>query len=221
MGDGVESLAVQRRESLLTATLLVGSIYLFGRLAHRLTDRYRAGDPDGDHGKDGVVMSEVRRVALPAAAGPALELLGKATSTRTLGPASMVVAAALLPRHSWAALFLLANAAGTLATQKLMKVGLGRPRPEEHRRDGNSPSFPSGHSSLTTALALTACLIARREFTRYERRVTASALFFAVLIGVSRPLLRQHYPSDVLAGHALGVACVLANHLWYMGVRSR
>ena len=215
MRDVGKTMGAQRRRSLWTGLLLVGSIFVLGRLARGVVGHYRHGDQDGDAGRDGTVMTEVRRAGLPAAASSALEAVGKVTSTKTLGPASLLGAVALYPRHPAAALFVLVNTAGTLLAQRLIKMGLQRPRPEEHREDGSTSSFPSGHSSLTTSLALTASLIAAKEFQRYEGRVTTIALTLAVLIGISRALLRQHYPSDVLAGHAVGAACVLANNLWY------
>lgn len=216
MREAGKTMVAQRRQSLWTGLLLVGSIFVLGRLGRGVVGHYRQGDQDGDAGRDGTLMTEVRRAGLPAAASSALETIGKATSTKTLGPASLLASVALYPRHPRAALFVLANTAGTLVAQRLIKMGLQRPRPEEHREDGSTSSFPSGHSSLTTSVALTASRIAAKEFERYEGRVTAVALTLAVFIGVSRALLRQHYPSDVLAGHAVGAACVLANNLWYI-----
>jgi hypothetical protein len=200
----------------LDGALLVGSIYLLGRLAEELVKRFRRGDPDADRSSfDGRLMKELREEQLPPGVGSVLELLGKATSTRTLGPAAALGAIALAPRRRRAALFLLAATISTLTSQRLLKAALARPRPEEQRREHNSASFPSGHSALTTSLALAATILCKREFPHYQPPVAAVALPLAVLVGASRPLIRQHYPSDVIAGDALGVACVLAANLWY------
>ena len=77
-------------------------------------------------------------------------------------------------------------------------------------------SFPSGH----TTTAFTAAVALSYMFPR------ARVFWFlaAVLIGVSRVLVSDHYPSDVVAGAALGsvVAVLLANALarWSVAFRS-
>jgi undecaprenyl-diphosphatase len=83
-----------------------------------------------------------------------------------------------------------------------VKLAVGRERPliDEHPPLGRAPSklsFPSAHatSSLAGATAL----------RRVEPR--ARPLLYALAAGVcvSRPYLGMHYPSDVLAGVALGL----------------
>lgn len=65
-----------------------------------------------------------------------------------------------------------------------------------------SPSFPSAHTTGTTALVgILACLIARELPDRRHRgRVAGTAIATAGLIGFSRLFLNLHYLSDVLAG---------------------
>ena len=84
-----------------------------------------------------------------------------------------------------------------------VKVGVGRERPliEEHPPLARAPSklsFPSAHatSSLAAATAL----------GRVEPRARLPLYSLAAAICVCRPYLGMHYPSDVIAGAALGVA---------------
>lgn len=63
-------------------------------------------------------------------------------------------------------------------------------------------SFPSGHSCASFAAATAVFL--------KDKRWGAGALVLAALIAFSRVFLFVHYPTDVLAGAALGVACALA-----------
>ena len=82
-----------------------------------------------------------------------------------------------------------------------VKVMIGRERPliEEHPPLARAPtklSFPSAHatSSLAGATAL----------GRVEPRSRAALYALAAAICIGRPYLGMHYPSDVLAGAALG-----------------
>jgi undecaprenyl-diphosphatase len=63
-------------------------------------------------------------------------------------------------------------------------------------------SFPSGHATTAFAAAVLLSL-------RYPR---GAAVFFglAVLVGLSRVVLGSHFPSDVVAGAALGSLVALA-----------
>jgi membrane-associated phospholipid phosphatase len=78
--------------------------------------------------------------------------------------------------------------------------------------DGGT-SYPSGHA--TTAVVVGGCLVllAAPALSVARRRVAWCAMVgYAVLVGVSRLYLRQHWLSDVLVGWLLGTAivCVLA-----------
>jgi undecaprenyl-diphosphatase len=72
-------------------------------------------------------------------------------------------------------------------------------------------SFPSGHSMLSAAVYLTLGLVASRFVPR--RRLKALLLTSAILVtgavGASRVYLGVHWPTDVLAGWAVGAAWAL------------
>lgn len=72
------------------------------------------------------------------------------------------------------------------------------------------PSFPSGHSSVSFAAA--AVLMLNGSKGRW------AALVLAGLIAFSRLYLYVHFPSDVLAGAALGIVCgLLSRQIWTYG----
>jgi len=104
---------------------------------------------------------------------------------------------------------LLTGLAGTLA-YKALKRSAHRPRPFEvhaHIRAGDAPldrfSFPSGHT--LHAAAFTTVALA------YYPALAPLLVPFAALVAVSRVVLGLHYPSDVLAGAALGTAIAAAS----------
>ena len=83
----------------------------------------------------------------------------------------------------------------------VIKLAVRRARPHHrdvavHAATPSALSFPSAHATSTTAAAILLC------------RATRSPLPLAAvpLMAVSRLVLGVHYPSDVLAGIAVGAA---------------
>ncbi|WP_394618955.1 phosphatase PAP2 family protein [Lentzea sp. JNUCC 0626] len=121
-------------------------------------------------------------------------------------------------RRSWRPVVLgLVGAAGIGLVITLAKTLVGRDRPSSliAAITEQGYSFPSGHATGTSAIALLcAWLITRDLITSWAGRVTvyATALGFTGVIGFSRVYLGVHYVSDVLAGWLLGAAwaCAIA-----------
>ncbi len=134
------------------------------------------------------------------------------------GPAWILVASVLLASLGPAALpavgrMLLGAAVGVLL-YKLLKRRTARPRPCDVRPGIHSwlpaPdrfSFPSGHTLHAVAMTVVAC--------DALPLLTPALAPFAALVGVSRVVLGLHYPSDVLAGAAIGAALAAAL-LWVL-----
>lgn len=82
-----------------------------------------------------------------------------------------------------------------------VKLAVKRPRPvlEDLPPLGGAPSslsFPSAHATASFAAAT--------AMGRIEPRAKLPLLTVATLMALTRPYLGMHYPSDVLAGAALG-----------------
>jgi undecaprenyl-diphosphatase len=127
-----------------------------------------------------------------------------------LVPLTLIGAAGLLyRRRSRSALLLLAVALIGRGLVDLQKWAIGRLRPEDlaHLVPVRSLSFPSGHAanSMITLLSL-ALLVAPRE---YRTPAVAAALAGTFLIGVTRPMIGVHWPSDVVGGWAFGALWAL------------
>lgn len=102
--------------------------------------------------------------------------------------------------------------AGTFVLTYGMKYIFNRQRPYEKYPDRvhpysyeDSPSFPSGHTSTAFALATSLCI----KYPKWY--VIAPSALWACSVGVSRMNEGVHYPSDVLAGAAIGAGCAVAN----------
>lgn len=96
----------------------------------------------------------------------------------------------------------LTGAAGLLV-YKLIKSATGRPRPyngmngiDLRGQPLDQYSFPSGHTLHAVSFSILAC--------SYYPFLYAPLCLFALLVALSRMVLGLHYPTDVLAGAALG-----------------
>jgi undecaprenyl-diphosphatase len=133
-------------------------------------------------------------------------------STLWLVCVSLLVSAWLLfKRRTADVALLLAAGLGSSAITNLVKVLVARARPEvvPHLDPVSTLSFPSGHSCSSAAVYMALALILAAD--RLHRRIAmAVAVLLAVAIAFSRVYLGVHYPTDVLAGLALGWLWVTA-----------
>jgi undecaprenyl-diphosphatase len=103
--------------------------------------------------------------------------------------------------------------AGAIAGVVKAVVGRGRPAATLQLAAESGASFPSGHTTDTTAFVLAvtlviAIVILRRQVAR--ALTVAAAAVISIGMGTSRLVLGVHWPTDVLAGMALGAAVALA-----------
>jgi undecaprenyl-diphosphatase len=147
----------------------------------------------------------VLRAVNEAAAEPWLAALGVFLSSRWMlvlvgGP----LALRLARRRAWGAILSIVLAVGVadLVSSRIVKPAVGRVRPCRALDGirvpdgcGPAPSFPSSHAATGFALA-----VAAAPGLRYGWGL----LGVAAAVAASRVLLGVHYPSDVVAGAALG-----------------
>ena len=138
----------------------------------------------------------------------------------TLGGVWIVlgVALALLWRRPFLALPVVVAVLGADFAADVFKLFIYRHRPFEHQigPSQRTHSFPSGHTATSFAGAFMLSALAPRFRPVFY--------VLAVLIGLSRLYNGVHYPTDVLAGAALGTLVALAvqrgfRH-WSGGTRS-
>lgn len=114
------------------------------------------------------------------------------------------------------------TASGRLGVE-LLKSWTARSRPDliEHVVTTHSLSLPSGHATNSMLVYLGVALLAGRG----RPAAIAGAVALSLLIGLTRPILGVHWPSDVLAGWLLGAGwallCVGLARRWLEGDRTR
>lgn len=98
---------------------------------------------------------------------------------------------------------------GRIAVE-LLKLAIGRPRPNfsPYPVEIASLSFPSGHAANSMITFLALALIAAPA--RYRAAAIVAALAASITVGATRPLLGVHWSSDVFGGWAFGIAWVVA-----------
>ena len=124
---------------------------------------------------------------------------------------TLIVGGFLLAARKWgmAVFVVLAIAGGGLAGNVLKWIFV-RARPDlvPHLVSVDSASFPSAHAMNSAVTFLTLGVLLSR--TQTERQVKAYlmgiAIFLTLIVGFSRVYLGVHWPTDVLAGWAVGAA---------------
>jgi undecaprenyl-diphosphatase len=196
------------RMTLSAVIVAAGLLLLFTRLANAVR---RGGTEDFD---EWLIIALRNPGDLADPVGPAWfeEMMRDFTALGSTGVLALMVLASAgflaMTRKAHAALFVLASVVGGTFLSQAMKWSFARPRPDlvPHGAEAFSASFPSGHSMMAAVVYLTlGALLARTQPDRgVKTYILAIAVTLTALVGVSRVYLGVHWPTDVLAGWALG-----------------
>jgi undecaprenyl-diphosphatase len=119
--------------------------------------------------------------------------------------------------HRRAALALPVAAYGsTLTANGLLKPLLARARPDvlPWWSPADGYSLPSGHATGATAFVLIGWLLTERMSSSIRTGLRGFAVLLATGIGLSRPWLGVHWPSDIIAGWLWGGAFAVTALVW-------
>lgn len=98
-----------------------------------------------------------------------------------------------------------------------IKYLVQRTRPLSDIIEVTGYSFPSGHTTMATAMALAFYLVFTKHITSNTLRILflTSCLLWPVMIGFSRIYLSAHWGTDVLAGFGLGIFWVTLLYIYF------
>ena len=137
----------------------------------------------------------------------------------------LVVGFLALTRKRHAAWMVTFSVIGGIALSNLLKWAFARPRPDlvPHATVVYSQSFPSGHAMLSAVVYLTlGALLARTEAdVRVKIYLLSAACVLTLIVGISRVYLGVHWPTDVLAGWAVGAGWALLCWLFMLWLQSK
>lgn len=205
--------------------LAAGGIYVFLAIADRMAEGEIAAlderlllslrDPADTDDPIGPAWLEETAIEITALGGYPLIVLTLAA----------VIGFLLVTRRPGPALYAFLSVAGGTVVSQLLKHFYDRPRPDlvAHLDSIHTASFPSGHAMMSTVAYLTlAALIVRIvESPAARAYVLGVAILVSLMVGVSRVYLGVHWPSDVAAGWALGIAWASLSWLAVSALRRR
>jgi len=176
----------------------VGAAVAFAVLARRVA-RHETAHADG----------QVRK-HVPKRRGPALkraaQLVGPLGKPAVHAPVAAMLAAYTRPSTKAGAAAIAASSAASKGVSMALERLLPHRRPPAGGRKPSEPSFPSGHSLETAAVALTTAWVLAREGKANPWLAAPAALAVPLLSGAGRVYLDRHWSSDVVAGWLAGTA---------------
>ena len=210
---------------LLWMTALFGGLWGFMAIAEAVMVQ-------DTHALDEALLLALRNPADPRdPLGPQWleEVARDLTALGSVGVLTLVTVGALvyllLARRARAAGFTAVAVGGGMLLTNLLKLGFGRPRPDlvPHEAVVYTASFPSGHAMMAAITYLTLAAMLSRIERRWHIKayLLLVAVCVTVVVGVSRIYLGVHWPTDVLAGWAVGAAWAALCWLIARGVQRK
>ena len=143
---------------------------------------------------------------IPADLGSVLIIVYKLSGMHVTGVLVLAVLSFFALKRFWADFICLAvGSAGIL----VVVDGILKPWFDRHRPDGKllslgGPSFPSGHAAGSVVFYFMSCTLLSAHYPALRRPLFLISSIWVALVWFSTIYVRAHWPSDILAGSAVG-----------------
>lgn len=128
--------------------------------------------------------------------------------TISLSILSAILLVFFMSKRKWRySTLLIASMTGGEIIKTVVKYIVGRDRPLNSLIEANGYSFPSGHATLSIIFfSILIYYFKNHVANKTQRYITVSiSVFLIIAIGFSRVYLSVHWPTDIVAGYALGL----------------
>ncbi len=143
---------------------------------------------------------------IPAGVGSVLLIVYQLSGMHVTAVLVLAVLCFLALKRFWPDLICIAiGSAGIL----VIVDGILKPWFDRHRPDGKllalgGPSFPSGHAAGSVVFYFMSCTLLAAHYPRLRQPLFVIASLWVAMVWLSTLYVRAHWPSDILAGAAVG-----------------
>ena len=146
------------------------------------------------------------RQYIPAGLGSFFLIIYKLSGVHITGIMVLAVLCFLALKRFWQDLSCLVLGTGGILVivDQILKPWFNRPRPQGSLLALTGPSFPSGHAAGSVVFYFMSCTILSAHYPRLRLPLFVISSLWVVLVWSSTLYSRAHWPSDILAGAAVG-----------------
>ena len=186
--------ALGRRRLLLTLAIAVVLLVVSPTL--------KANAPDS---LDRVLLDGLHQ-RIPAWLGQLLLVVYQASGIHVTAVLVLAVLGFLAFKRFWPDLVcVVAGTGGILViVDRLLKPWFDRPRPDASLLELSGRSFPSGHAAGSVVFYFMSCTLLAAHYPRLRRPLFLLSSLWVALVWLSTLYCRAHWPTDILAGAAVG-----------------
>lgn len=186
--------ALGRRRLLLTLAIAVVLLVVSPTLKANSSDSFDRVLLDGLHQR------------IPAWLGQLLLVVYQASGIHVTAVLVLAVLGFLAFKRFWPDLVcVVAGTGGILViVDRLLKPWFDRPRPDASLLELSGRSFPSGHAAGSVVFYFMSCTLLAAHYPRLRRPLFLLSSLWVALVWLSTLYCRAHWPTDILAGAAVG-----------------
>ncbi len=186
--------ALGRRRLLLTLAIAVVLLVVSPTLKANASDSFDRVLLDGLHQR------------IPAWLGQLLLVVYQASGIHVTAVLVLAVLGFLAFKRFWPDLVcVVAGTGGILViVDRLLKPWFDRPRPDASLLELSGRSFPSGHAAGSVVFYFMSCTLLAAHYPRLRRPLFVLSSLWVALVWLSTLYCRAHWPTDILAGAAVG-----------------